>query len=256
MLIHRARLGRRATVTGGLAVSLLWVGAGAASAHITVGGSDLAQGGSDALISFRVPDESDSASTIELKVQLPSATPIASVLVQPHAGWTATQTTTELATPVKTDDGEISRVVSQIDWKATSTAAGIKPGEFDQFVIIAGLLPKAPLLTFKAIQTYSDGTTTSWIEEAAPGSNAQPEHPAPVLTLPAAVTSASSAPAAVTSASSAPSVGVSATPAATTRAAAGASAGSVTLAIVIAALGVVLGAAGLATALATRRRAS
>jgi hypothetical protein len=183
-------------------------------------------------------------------VLLPRATPIASVLVQPHAGWTATQTTTELATPVKTDDGEISRVVSQIDWKATSTAAGIKPGEFDQFVIIGGLLPKAPLLTFKAIQTYSDGTTTSWIEEAAPGSNAQPEHPAPVLTLPAAVTSASSAPAA------APSVGVSATPAATTRAAAGASAGSVTLAIVIAALGVVLGAAGLATALATRRRAS
>ncbi len=41
---------------------------------------------------------------------------------------------------------------------------------------------------FKAIQTYSDGTTVSWIETPAPGSTAEPDHPAPTLSLASADT--------------------------------------------------------------------
>jgi hypothetical protein len=87
-----------------------------------------------------------------------------------------------LAKPIVTDDGNITQAVSEIDWTAAA-GQGIKPEEFQQFVLIAGQLPDAPSLTFKAIQTYSDGTVVSWTDVAAPGSTAELDHPAPVLTL-------------------------------------------------------------------------
>ena len=42
-----------------------------------------------------------------------------------------------------------------VDWKAT--AGGIKPGEYVDFDLSVGPLPKATSMTFKALQTYSDG---------------------------------------------------------------------------------------------------
>ena len=180
---RRLRLTRRLLGTGAVTVGLLVAGTPIASAHITVSAPEATSGGSDVVIRFRVPDESGTARTVGLKVQLPSATPIASVLVQPKAGWSVVVRQSKLATPIKTDDGEITEAVSEIDWKVGSGAQGIGPGQFDEFVLIAGQLPEAKSLTFKAIQTYSDGSSVSWIEEPAPGSTAEPEHPAPVLTL-------------------------------------------------------------------------
>lgn len=242
--MRRFRAIRRAAMLTAFTTSLLAAGAGVASAHVTIGGSDLTQGGSDALISFRVPTESDSASTVEVQVQLPTDNPIASVLVQPHAGWTAKVTNKKPATPLKTDDGEISQVVSEIDWKANSASIGIKPGQFDQFIVIAGLLPKVAQLTFKTIQTYSDGSETSWIEEAAPGSNAQLEHPAPVLTL---------APASADTASPSQAPTVNSTRTGSSASSKGASSGAVTAAVLVGSLGVLLGGAALVLALANRR---
>jgi uncharacterized protein len=40
-------------------------------------------------------------------------------------------------------------------------------------------------LEFKAVQTYSDGQEVAWIQDATPG-GAEPDHPAPTLTLTAA----------------------------------------------------------------------
>ena len=66
----------------------------------------------------------------------------------------------------------------------TDTAAtAIKPGEFDEFVVSAGPLPKAATITFKAIQVYSDGSQVHWTDVPAPGSTVEPEHPAPTLKL-------------------------------------------------------------------------
>lgn len=186
----RLRLTRRLLGTGAVTVGLLVAGTSVASAHITVSAPEATSGGSDVVIRFRVPDESGTARTVGVKVQLPSATPIASVLVQPKAGWSVVVRQSKLATPIKTDDGEITEAVSEIDWKVSSAALGIGPGQFDEFVLIAGQLPEAKSLTFKAIQTYSDGSSVSWIEEPAPGSTAEPEHPAPVLTLGAGSSSA------------------------------------------------------------------
>jgi uncharacterized protein len=128
---------------------------------------------------------------MELKVQLPSDKPLASVSILPKSGWSYLVTKSKLATPIKSDDGDITEAISTIDWKADSAASAIKPGEFDQFVISAGPLPTASSITFKVLQTYSDGSVVSWIEQAAPGSSAEPQHPAPTLTLAPAGTDAS-----------------------------------------------------------------
>jgi uncharacterized protein len=190
------------------------------------------------VLTFRVPTESDSASTTKLAVQLPTETPFASVAVQPHPGWSFTTRTTTLAKPITTDDGDqISKAVSEIDWTADSAATAIKPGEFDQFNVSVGPLPKANTITFKAIQVYSDGSVVNWTDVPAPGSTVEPDHPAPTLQLAAA--------------DSAPSDGVSVS------AAPGASAKSSSDAGPWALAGVALGLAVIAlayTVYATRRR--
>jgi uncharacterized protein YcnI len=161
-----------------------------ASAHVTVTAPGAVAGGSDQEITFRVPVEKDVATTA-VTVVLPTDTPIASVEVQAIPGWTHTEKTAKLATPIKTDDGDITEAVSEITWTANA-GNGLKPGEFGAFTIIAGQLPNAKSLTFRALQTYADGSVVKWIEQAAPGSTAEPENPAPVLTLAKAGTSTSS----------------------------------------------------------------
>jgi uncharacterized protein len=188
-----------------IAVSAMFIAmlalAAPASAHVTISAPGATRGGSDAVITFRVPTESDTASTTGLQVQLPTDTPIAGVLVRPIPGWTHTQKTVKLAKPISTDDGEITEAVAEIDW--TATAGGVKPGEFGEFVVMAGQLPDAPRITFKAVQIYSDGSRTAWTEVPAPGSTAEPEHPAPSLDLAAsAAPAASTAPVAKSSARS------------------------------------------------------
>jgi uncharacterized protein YcnI len=178
---------RAAAVAAVAAVAVAVVGAPtAASAHVTVSSDDATRGG-EGVLTFRVPTESATASTTKLQVQLPTATPIASVLVQPTPGWTFRTVTTKLATPITNDDGDkVTAAVSEIDWSANSAATATKPGEFQQFVVSLGPLPDTATLKFGAIQTYSDGTVVKWIESPAPGSTVEPDHPAPVLTLAAA----------------------------------------------------------------------
>ncbi|HJQ43399.1 MAG TPA: YcnI family protein [Jatrophihabitantaceae bacterium] len=169
-----------------IGVALAFVAmAGPAAAHVTVTAPGATKGGY-AVLTFRVPNEEAKASTVELRVSLPTDTPIASVSVQPHPGWSFTTKVSKLATPIKTDDGDVTQAVSEIVWKADSAATAIKPGEFDQFNISAGPLPDTNTLTLPAIQTYSDGTVVRWIETQAPGSTSEPQHPAPVVTLAAA----------------------------------------------------------------------
>ena len=149
-----------------------------AFAHVTVNPQQAAQG-SYIKLAFRVPNERDGVDTTKLEVNFPVDHPIASVSVRPHPGWTYTVDRTKLANPIKSDDGEISEAVTKITW----TGGAIKPGEFDEFEVSVGPLPDdVDSLTFKALQTYRDGQVVRWIDEAAPGA-AEPDHPAPVLTL-------------------------------------------------------------------------
>jgi len=241
------RTARRIGRLGGsvlAAGAVLVLAAAPAWAHVTVVAPGVSPGASDASITFRVPDESDAASTTGLRVQLPTDHPIAGVLVAPQPGWTATVKQTKLATPIHTDDGDITEVVAEVDWTAAA-GGGIQPGFFGQFTIIAGKLPDGVSeLTFKAVQQYSDGSTVSWIEQPAPGSSTEPEHPAPVLSLAGSSGSGQAQSGPAPSGSAVAVTGDSSDPA---------SKSAATTGIVLGAIGVLLGAAALVLALLRRR---
>jgi periplasmic copper chaperone A len=230
---------RRLPVVLLAAGALLLAGTGIASAHVTVSSADAAAGGYGT-VTFSVPNESDAASTVGLRIQLPTDTPLTSVRVQPVPGWTVTLTTVALDPPVTSDDGDtIDSAVSVVDFQA-DPGAGIAPGQFQEFALSGGPFPDVDQLTFNVVQTYSDGSETAWIEPTVAG-QPEPEHPAPVLSLTAAA------------------AGTDAHGAAPTTSSAGAAADdggdtTATVALVLAVLGLLTGLAGLGLGLSARRR--
>jgi periplasmic copper chaperone A len=179
-LRRAARLALRTLAAAGAACLVLVAAPG--WAHVTVDPGTATQGGYTAL-SFRVPNETDSTSTTKVQLFLPQDHPLASVSVRPHPGWHAKVVTKKLATPLSTDDGEVTEGVYSITWTPDHRQDALKPGEYDEFDISAGPFPKVSSLTFKVLQTYSDGTVVRWIDPPAPEGQPEPEHPAPVLTL-------------------------------------------------------------------------
>lgn len=172
----------RSTIVAAMATAATIGFAAPALAHVEVSGTDTAQGGYG-VATFRVPSESDTASTTEVRVTLPDDTPILSASVQPKPGWTATVTKKKLSAPQKDDDGNtLTDYVSAVDWKADNPQAAIPPNQFDEFNLSVGPLPKAASVSFPAEQFYSDGSVVNWNEKAAEG-QPEPEHPAPALTL-------------------------------------------------------------------------
>jgi uncharacterized protein YcnI len=231
------RLVLRASLIGAVSIAILLTSGGIAAAHVTVNAPDAKQGGFGVL-TFRVPTESQKASTKSLKVILPAAQPLASVFVEPKAGWTYAVRKAKLTTPVNSDDGQVTEAVSEIDWTAVA-GVGIKPGEFDEFTLSVGPLPTADAMVFKVFQHYSDGKDVAWIETPAPGTTDEPAHPAPTLKLIAAATTQATA---------------TGNGLVTPRTASYASKGSAITALVVGALGAALGACGLAVAVSFRRR--
>ena len=127
--------------------------------------------------------------------------------LKPVTGWTMVAQRAKLATPIEAHGAQLTEAVSKITWTATGDAA-VKPGQFQEFDVSLGPLPKVPQVVFKALQTYSDGTVVRWIDEPTTDGT-EPEKPAPVLKLTAAA--ATDAPAAATGKGAAT---VTATPAA------------------------------------------
>jgi uncharacterized protein YcnI len=154
--------------------------AGAASAHVTVSSLDAAPGGYGK-ITFRVPNESDTASTVGLRIQVPQEAAMTSFRTQPVPGWTVTLTTSDLDEPLQFQGEEISSYVSVIEFRADA-GGGIAPGEFQEFALSGGPFPEVDELAFPAVQLYSDGNESAWIEPTVEGQE-EPERPAPVLTL-------------------------------------------------------------------------
>ncbi|GGU32173.1 YcnI family copper-binding membrane protein [Streptomyces violascens] len=177
---HRTRTWIRRTATLGiLSTAGVLLTAGGAWAHVTVQPGTAAPGATDQAVSFRVPNEEDQAGTTKVEVFLPTDHPIASTLIAPIPGWTEQAQTTKLAKPIHTDDGDITEAVTQVTWSGGTIA----PGHYQDFTLDFGQLPSdTDRLTFKALQTYSNGDVVRWIDASNPG-QPEPQHPAPVLSL-------------------------------------------------------------------------
>jgi uncharacterized protein len=134
----------------------------AAQAHVTLQ-PNTATAGSFTVLDVRVPNERDKASTVKVDVQFPDG--FASVSYQPVFGWTVKVIKKKLATPVQTDDGPVTDAVSRMIWTGSRKGSGkIAPGQFMDFPISVQIPGKAgDVLTFKALQTYSNGEIVRWI---------------------------------------------------------------------------------------------
>ncbi|RKR90533.1 uncharacterized protein YcnI [Micromonospora pisi] len=178
-----AALALGATLVGVLGLAL------PASAHVTVNPKEASQGGYGR-VAFRVPNESDTASTTKIEVNLPENAPIASVSTIPVPGWTVELEKRKVDPPLEVHGSKVTEAVAKITWTATADAA-VKPEQFQEFGVSMGPLPEVDQLIFKVLQTYSDGEIARWIDEPAAAGAEAPEHPAAVLKLTPAAAAAS-----------------------------------------------------------------
>lgn len=145
-----------------------------ASAHVSLE-SDTAKAGTFTTLTFRVPNESETASVNKLTLTLPQGKDLlASVSYIPVPGWTTQVIKTKLAKPIVNGDDTTTEAVTQVIWTAEpgSEYAQNTQGIFKLFV---GPVPDVDEVKLPVDQGYSDGTVVSWSQ----GEDA--DHPAPVL---------------------------------------------------------------------------
>lgn len=137
-----------------------------ASAHVHAS-SDNAVRGATAIVTFQVPNESDTgAATTALTVTLPN---VASARTESMPGWTA-----------KLDRDATAGTVRSVTWTA-APGGGIGADQFALFRLSVQL-PDTDTVSFPATQTYSDGSVVKWDQPSPPGGG-EPEHPVPTLAL-------------------------------------------------------------------------
>jgi periplasmic copper chaperone A len=180
----RASPSRAAGVAAGVVAASLTTGvlsvatAPSATAHVTID-PGTAEPGGFGRFAFRVPNERP-VPTRRVEVNFPAAQPLPFVSVRPTNGWTFKVDKVALTAPLDVEGQKVSEAVTRITWTGS-----INPGEFQEFDVSIGPLPKSGALVFKALQTYADGQVVRWIEAPQDG-GPPPERPAPVLKLTAA----------------------------------------------------------------------
>jgi periplasmic copper chaperone A len=151
----------------------------AAAAHVTLQPEQAPAGGFTRL-DVRVPNERDNAGTTKVVVQMPPG--FLSVSTEPVPGWDAELTMRKLDEPVEQFGEQVTEEVGRITFTADGEANAIQPGQFRDFGLSLPVPDGRPgtMLTFKALQTYSNGEVVRWI--GPPDS----EEPAPQVELTAA----------------------------------------------------------------------
>lgn len=159
---------RRSTVAA-LAATASLAAPAAAQAHISFHPNTVPEG-AFATLTIRDPNESETASVVKLAVQLPDG--VTDVSAAPPPGWTFSTKTEKLATPIQTEEGPVTEQVKEITFTGNGKDGRIVPGQFQNFPILTSLPGTAgKVLTFPAVETYTDGRVTRWI---GPPSSDQP----------------------------------------------------------------------------------
>ena len=148
----------------------------AAGAHVTVQ-PDTAPAGGFTRLDVRVPNERDDAGTVQVDVRLPPGIAFASY--EPVPGWEVKITRAKAAEPIDVEGLSTDQEIRRITWTGDGEQGVVGPGQFQDF----GLSLRMPdgragdALAFKALQTYDDGDVVRWIGPA------DAEEPAATVTL-------------------------------------------------------------------------
>ena len=145
-----------------------------ASAHVTIDPGQ-AEAGSYTVVTVKVPNESETASTDRVELSLPTDTPFTSVRFVPVPGWSAELVSTTLPEPVTVGESTITEAVTSVVWTADA-GSEIAEGSLQLFPLSVGPVPDTGSVTLPADQGYTDGSVVSWNETEADAA-----HPAPVL---------------------------------------------------------------------------
>lgn len=156
-------------VVGAVALALAPASSGLAHVGVTPapGGTAAARGE----IVISVPNESQSADTTSVAVQLPVN--VLQVEILTVAGWRSRGTTEPLASPVQIGDEVVETRTSTVIWSGGRIRPGRRAAFRLRLLVRSGTRRQG--LPFPAVQRYSDGTVVRWI--GGPGS----QKPAGVL---------------------------------------------------------------------------
>ena len=152
----------------------------AAAAHVDAELDGTGPGGFG-VVTLGVPTESGKPSTTKVQVRIPDETPLLTVRAEPFAGWTLDIQTRKIDPPLRKDDGTpVNEVVSTVTWTAAA-GGGIPQGQLQEFGLYIGPMPDADTLALPTTQTFSDGSTEVWAEQATDGE--KPKFPVPTATI-------------------------------------------------------------------------
>ena len=165
----------RRTTLALTAAALLAVPA-AAQAHVTIQPNEV-PAGSFARLDVRVPNERDDAGTTKVEVQMPDG--IASASYEAVPGWTVKVVREQAPEPIEMHGEEVTEQVDRVIFTGDGKLGIVEPGQFRDF----GLSVRTPdgeageTVTFKAVQTYEGGEVVRWIGPE------DSDEPAPTITL-------------------------------------------------------------------------
>jgi periplasmic copper chaperone A len=130
-----------------------------AFAHVTLHPNALPSGGFT-VVNVVVPNERGGPATTKVDVQFPAGF----IFLSPQdvPGWKVQVINRKLAKPVTVFGEQHTTEVGRVVWTSTS---GVKKGRFMQFPLSVAVptMKTGSLLTFKALQTYSNGEVVRWI---------------------------------------------------------------------------------------------
>jgi periplasmic copper chaperone A len=219
-----------------------------AQAHISVHPNTIPEG-AFATLDVRVPGEQEGAYVKKVDMLLPPG--FTSAEYENVPGWKVNVVSQKLTTPIQTDKGPVSEQVSQVIWIWTGPLGRVNNNQFVELPLSLAIPDNlsGQALQFKTVQTYSNGQVVHWIDPALAA-----EHPAPRINVTAKggviqnVAGKEAGPEAGQLPASTPSRAL-------TRSSNGASKGLGISALVLGALGLLIGLAALAGSRRTRASA-
>ena len=163
-------------ITLALTAAAVLAAPAAAQAHVTIQPKEV-PAGSFARLDVRVPNERDDAGTTKVQVQMPDG--VASASYESVPGWTVEITREAAPEPIDMHGEEVTEQIDTVTFTGNGKQGIVEPGQFRDF----GLSVRTPdgepgeTLTFKAIQTYEGGEIVRWIGPE------DSDDPAPTITL-------------------------------------------------------------------------
>ncbi|HEX3909754.1 MAG TPA: YcnI family protein [Solirubrobacteraceae bacterium] len=148
-----------------------------AEAHVSVHPNTV-PAGAFATLDVRVPGEQAGAHVTKVDLLLPPG--FTEVDYENVPGWSVRTVERKLAKPIEDDGEKIESEIAQLVWSWTGPLGRVDDGEFVQFPLSVAIPDEdaGKALEFRTVQTYSNGEAVHWIDPSLDA-----EHPSPRINV-------------------------------------------------------------------------